>query len=616
MKTLITTAFVFLSLFSVIAESTLPEGMLKLTTDDVELVVDGVVRIEKRKTMVVAGSPEKGYLTYFSAKDAIYGEELWVSDGTVEGTQMVKDIAEGTSGSDVAWMRRFNDKVVFQATSSADIGAELWISDGTAEGTYMIKDIHDFGSSNPAGFTQVNETQFVFVAQNFDSETYNADATQRWLWVSDGTEEGTKLIMECDTRFPGKNANTRTSNYCRVGRQVYFKADSKDNEYGEELWITDGTTEGTHLVNDINTEVLSEGSTADNALGSLTNFYNEKLVFQAFSIENANEPWCSDGTQEGTYMIKDLNPTYNDVNFPKSGGFFRPVVYDGKVYSRSYDESTNGQELMATNLDSGNYELVYDFNKNPTDGGTANAFSDPWCVFDDVLFLSAQTGTDPDVESPKNYGIEVFYTDGTEEGTVMHSDLNPGIGNAGCWNGLVVSGSLYFQAQNENPTDGALRELFRLDSKTDSIVKVVDLVEGKDLITNLRDMNGDLMFTSDMVKSLFIYKYRKPNYDAAKDSTSMEINFNKRGEETSISQIKNADESLTLYPNPVNEMLFLNSDANIKSVRICNLSGQTLLNHQANNIKQINLSQLNKGVYLIVTTNLDGKEGVNRLIKK
>lgn len=616
MKKFITTVFVLLNVLSLMAESTLPEGMLKLTPDDVELVVDGVLRLEKRKNMVVAGSPQKGYLTYFAATEALHGEELWVSDGTIEGTKMVKDIAEGTSGSDVAWMRRFNDKVVFQATSSDEIGAELWISDGTSEGTYMVKDIHDFGSSNPAGFSQVNETQFVFVAQDFDSETYNADATQRWLWVSDGTEEGTKLIMECDTRFPGKNSNTNDNHYCRVGRQVYFKADSKDKEYGEELWITDGTTEGTHLVKDINTEVLSEGSTADNALGALINFYNEKLVLQAFSIECANEPWASDGTEEGTYMIKDLNPNYNDVNFPQSGSFFRPTVYDGRVYSRGFDESTNGMELMATNLDSGNYELVYDFNQNPTDGGTASAFADPWCVFDGVLFLGAQTGTDPDVVSPKNYGINPFYTDGTAEGTVMHTDLNPGIGNAGCWNGTVVSGSLYFQAQNENPTDGVLRELFKLDSKEDSIIKVMDLVEGKDLIHTLRDMNGDLMFTSGIVQSLFTYKYRKPNYDPAVDSVSMEINYATRDGETAISDISKSSTSIQLYPNPANETLFVKSSANITSLRISNLSGQTLIKHLANDIKNVNISTLEDGIYLVSTLDINGQKAVSRFIKK
>ena len=82
----------------------------------------------KLKNLVVAGEKSKGYKAFFAAADATHGEELWVTDGTVAGTKMVKDIHTGVSGSDINWMARFNDKVVFAANDGTN-GMEMWISD-------------------------------------------------------------------------------------------------------------------------------------------------------------------------------------------------------------------------------------------------------------------------------------------------------------------------------------------------------------------------------------------------------------------------------------------------------------------------------------------------------
>lgn len=230
-----------------------------------------------------------------------------MTNGTPDGTRIVKDIIPGPTSSNVVWLTRFNDKVVFQADDGVN-GAELWISDGTEQGTYMVKDIHELASSDPKGFTQLNETQFVFAAKNFDSEEYNGG--QHWLWVSDGTEEGTKLIYECKMGYPGTDNGSPYSPYCRVGRKVFFKADDKDGKYGEELWVTDGTEAGTHLVKDMNVEPNPEvaGATMSAAIDDMVNFYNEKLFFQAWSYEYGGEPFASDGTEEGTYLIYDTRP--------------------------------------------------------------------------------------------------------------------------------------------------------------------------------------------------------------------------------------------------------------------------------------------------------------------
>lgn len=602
-------SFMVINTFNTRAQLVLPEGMEMLTPEGVTVTVEDARAVDKAKNMVVAGTPDKGYKVYFTAQDATSGEELWVSDGTKAGTKMVKDIFPGETSSGVAWMQRFNDKVVFQAQGDVDTGVELWISDGTAEGTKMIKDIHFFGSSNPSGFTQLNETQFVFCAQDFDSETFGS-TPQKWLWISDGTEEGTKLLKDCDVRHPGMNkASDNELHFCRMGRKVFFKADSKDQMYGEELWITDGTTEGTIMLKDINKQVVDEvtGATAGSSIDWLTNFYNEKIFFKAYSADSTggNEPWMSDGTPEGTKQIADLFPGVNANGIPNGYGAFTPRVYKDKVIFRGYAGSAFGEELVATDFTPEGTKMIKDLRTTPTDAGTMSSWPDIFVEFDGVLFMKANSGVDANITG--ELGLELFYTDGTPEGTKMQSDMNPGVGHNAAWEGIVIGGSFYFRAQNAPPVGAQSWELFKLDHKDDSAVKVVDLVEGQDFVHSLRNLNGTVVFTSKSVKSLFKYYYRKSNYDSIKDKDILEPEYRTRAEITPIKEITaKSVKNLNIFPNPSSEVFSFDLNDKVISLRIFDVSGKKIKEISNPTMHTISVSSFEKGAYLVVVSTENG----------
>src|SRR5687768_9586051 len=73
-------------------------------------------------------------LFYFRADDGVNGTELWRSDGTLEGTALVADIAAGGANADPASLINVDGTLFFTAITSAH-GRELWKSDGTAAGT-------------------------------------------------------------------------------------------------------------------------------------------------------------------------------------------------------------------------------------------------------------------------------------------------------------------------------------------------------------------------------------------------------------------------------------------------------------------------------------------------
>lgn len=72
--------------------------------------------------------------------------------------------------------------------------------------------------------------------------------------------------------------------------------------------------------------------------------------------------------------------------------------------------------------------------------------------------------------------------------------------------------------------------------------------------------------------------------------------------------------SVSVYPNPTNGMLYVNSDKNISKIEIFGLNGQ-LLKHVKED-QSIDLSSLSKGVYVIKVTTADGKSKVSKVIRK
>jgi ELWxxDGT repeat protein len=62
---------------------------------------------------------------FFSATDGVHGYELWMSDGTAEGTQLVADIQPGPGSSAPEQITPSGSTVYFVADDGVT-GRELW----------------------------------------------------------------------------------------------------------------------------------------------------------------------------------------------------------------------------------------------------------------------------------------------------------------------------------------------------------------------------------------------------------------------------------------------------------------------------------------------------------
>ena len=124
---------------------------------------------------------------FFSAGASETGFELWTTDGTEEGTLLIKDINAGSSSSFPADFVQVGSKVFFTANDGVN-GKELWVTDGTEEGTTLVKDIMSGSTgSSPYDLTALNDKVYFFASDGSEEAK---------LWESDGTEAGTKVTLE------------------------------------------------------------------------------------------------------------------------------------------------------------------------------------------------------------------------------------------------------------------------------------------------------------------------------------------------------------------------------------------------------------------------------------
>ncbi len=164
---------------------------------------------------------------FFSANDG-HGTELWRSDGTIPGTQMLVDISSGPRYLDE--LTNVGGTLLFVANDGH--GNELWRSDGTSAGTQIVKDFNPgtFFTSAPYGLTNVAGTLFF----NADDDVHGAE-----LWRSDGTAGGTQLVADINPGNDGSYPRYLTN----VRGTLFFVA--SDNIHGEGLWDLAVTPEQT-----------------------------------------------------------------------------------------------------------------------------------------------------------------------------------------------------------------------------------------------------------------------------------------------------------------------------------------------------------------------------------
>ncbi|WP_221393629.1 malectin domain-containing carbohydrate-binding protein [Dyadobacter sp. NIV53] len=230
-----------------------------------------------------------GTKVYFATNDA-----LWITDGTVAGTMLLKNIHvnDGRDDPQRAGFTNLNGTLFFSA--STGIQSEIWKSDGTAAGTVQVTNLN--------ATSRVDQIESIIVAGNH--LVFGSSDPGGKLWKSDGTATGTVVLAD----FPGFNP-------VLLGSNVIFNGTPAT---GNGLFRTDLTSAAPQRITKVTTEQSLPYNFTD---------VNGTLYFTAKSSSDSFGLWKSDGTQTGTVQVQKLN--YVSYQITTANGI---VYYTEKDY--------------------------------------------------------------------------------------------------------------------------------------------------------------------------------------------------------------------------------------------------------------------------------------------
>lgn len=470
----------------------------------------------------ISSSPDNfaaaGAYLYFVANDPAFGRELWKSDGTESGTVLVKDIRSGTGSSSIDNAVGMNGVLYFTATDGV-YGQELWRSDGTANGTYLLKDMTP-GSAGSHGEIAFTHKMGNFTVLN-DRLFYTAyERNSYYIWKSDGTTTGTTPVQLCngpgiaqpkpqfkimgdhiyyfnmgedeyyqyalfkmglDGSSPAPIFSMSIDGYdynyplfAVVGNHLYFSAQYDYYTTGFNIFVSNGTSEGTHPINtdtymgtldssplnfiSVNNRVLFTAQTgewdsgifavdgdADSAtlLGGASAFghFSTAVAGNKAYVTSSGDfgIWETDGTVAGTTLLPQHGATPASTIQYTNGNLYYTnysselwrlnTVSHEQILLKDFNEITsmqplgsvltfrvlnenNGEELWRTNgSSSGTYRI-----KTLRSGFAYPAFVNSSAIVKNTLFFIANDGIN---------GNELWRTQGSGASTYMVADLNP-----------------------------------------------------------------------------------------------------------------------------------------------------------------------------------------------
>ncbi|MEP7011310.1 MAG: hypothetical protein ABJC13_13390 [Acidobacteriota bacterium] len=306
----------------------------------------------------------------------------------------------------------------------ADSVGDLWASDGTAAGTRVIQPGligRPFALAGDTGYFQ---------------STLNGNPFA--LWSSQGTAATTQFLGEFSVlRLPGTQVVSVPGS-----RTIYFTA--RESVHGGELWTSDGTLAGTHLVIDLrlgdrgsevaeltwfkgrlyftgddgrgfglwSTDGTAGGTrrirafTASSIFGAFfLRALPNRLVYFGPERNRGYELWASDGTAAGTVPLPEIAAG-------NRGAQMRDAIVVGNRYYTIASDGRTGYELWTTDGTPGGTRSLTRL--APADSLDTGFF--PYQLPNRLVFFA----------NDGSKGREPWVSDGTPSGTKILADLCPG----------------------------------------------------------------------------------------------------------------------------------------------------------------------------------------------
>ena len=489
---------------------------------------------------------------FVNIDDGVHGTEFWKTDGTSQGTYLLKDIDSVGSTRFLLDFFEINNKILFTALDNGLY--ELWTTDGTTSGTNLLVDIVSINQPNALSSLPRHFARFgshIYFAAHRDAE----------LWRTDGTSQGTEYLTNFDIPNSGGNLYAIRSMIEINGELIISAKDYNGNIEASSLWKSDGTAGNRQLIADIPDirEPLYKA-------GNLVYFVGEDSLL-------GDEVWRSDGTTAGTYAIKDV--FQDTTNF--SGLEFDPqgltALNNELIFFQ--DDGLHGRELWKTDGTSAGTGLVADIFTGSTSGVLYDYYYET-AVMNNHVFFAARDDIN---------GLELWKTDGTQSGTQIVLDIQAGLRGSFPHN-LWVNDSTVFFAAYEASTGV---ELWSTDGTSDGTLRITDINPGKGNSNPaiLGKVGDRLIFSAD-------------DGIHGKELWTLDIT-------TGITKPLLNDPSFSAYPNPTTDELYISwkyPHAGSMDVWIKSIEGKIVARHRVDILTapfdySISVTSLPAGTYVL-----------------
>lgn len=204
------------------------------------------------------------------------------------------------------------------------------------------------------------------------------------------------------------------ADFVSVGPITVFEG--SDPLRGHELWRTDGTASGTHVVKDINPG--PDGSSPQWGVR-----HGSVVFFAASTADHGNELWRSDGTEAGTTLVRDIDPGPGfDSGRERGDSYPAEIVSAGSFVAFRACDQEHGNELWRSDGTAAGTFLVADIEPGPGPNTERRVCGDnpgprDLVVLGGIVYFFAKHPA---------FGTELWRSDGTTQGTWMVTEVYPG----------------------------------------------------------------------------------------------------------------------------------------------------------------------------------------------
>ena len=237
-------------------------------------------------------------LFYFFAQQ----QERWLMqiDSNTQAITRVKNLGTTLYSQDITHISHQGNKMIIVVDDSSDTST-LWVSDGTPNGTQKLySGTSIYSRSEETGWRE-SPDQILFITYDYNKRQYD-------LWRTNYTPKGSWMIQANI-----KNLFTSTENNIIIAKDnIYYTV--YDDRFGIELWVSNGSPGNKQIVSDLNQRSQGSYPTWFNVVGNRICFATRIVATTDYYYDTPNfsspSLWCSDGTESGTYpIVESLIPS-------------------------------------------------------------------------------------------------------------------------------------------------------------------------------------------------------------------------------------------------------------------------------------------------------------------